>query len=157
MAAVEIKGLQDFRRDLRALDRKLPNEVRKLHRKVSDHVADKARRGAAAGDAQSRKAVGAIKARATQRAAYIETVPKPAFALGVFWGMKRRTGWYANPRYEGSNARQFQPWVGNQWDPGDAGGKPYFIGEAINQSIDEVQDIYLEGIDDLAKHAFPTH
>lgn len=157
MAAVEIKGLRDFRRELRQLDSKLPNQVSKIHRQVSNLVANRAQAGARGGGRQSAAAAGAIKARAKQTAAYIETVPKPPFALGVFWGMKRRTGWFANPRYEGSGARQFQPWVGNQWDPGDMGGKPYFIGEAINDSLDEVEDIYLEGIDDLAKQAFPNH
>jgi hypothetical protein len=70
-------------------------------------------------------------------------------------GARGRFGWYSNPRYSSSPARQFEPWVGNQWDPGEAGGAPYFIGPAINQSVDEIIEIYGDGIEDLARRAFP--
>lgn len=153
---VEIRGLADFRKELRALDSKLPKEVRKVHKQVSDLVAARAKLAAAGGGRQSAKAAGAIRARATQGAAYIQTVPKPGFALGVFWGQKRRSGWFAAKRYSSSTGHQFQPWVGNQWEPGAAGGKPYFIGAAINQSLDEVEDIYLRGVDEIARQAFPN-
>lgn len=152
---VEIRGLREFRRELRQIDSRMGNEVRKVHRRVADLVARRAVAGALAGGRQAAAAAKAIKPRATNTSAKIETVRRPPFALGVFWGQKRRSGWYANPRYSESTARQFPPWVGNQWDPGETGGKPYHIGPAINASLDEVEDIYLEGIDDIARRAFP--
>jgi len=154
---VYIRGLDEFRRELRRVDSKMGNEVRKIHRRVADLVADRAKAAAMSGVPQASRAAGAIKARASNKSAKIETVSRPPFALGVFWGQRQRSGWYANPRYAASTGRQFDDWVGNQWDPGEHGGKPYFIGDAINRSLDEVDDIYLDGIDELARRAFPNH
>ncbi len=36
------------------------------------------------------------------------------------------------------------------------GGKPYYIGPAINASEPEVERLYLEGIDAMSHQAFPT-
>lgn len=154
-SGVQIRGLREFQKELRQIDPKMLNELRAVHRKVSDLVGDRARAAMAGGGRQAAKAAKGVKSRATSKSAFIETVPKPPFALGVIWGQTRRSGWYARRRYTESTGRQFEPWVGNQWDPGDFGGKPYFIGEAINRSLDDVEDIYLDGIDDLARRAFP--
>lgn len=116
----------------------------------------RAKAAMAAGGSQASRAAGAVKARSTNSSAFIDTVGKPPFALGVIWGQRKRSGWFANPRYSGSAGRQFDDWVGNQWDPGEHGGEPYFIGTAIDSSLDEVDDIYLEGVDDLVRRAFPN-
>lgn len=156
MSEVRIRGLQEFRRELRKANGSLSNEMRTIHRRVSDLVARRAQASMAGGGRQASAAAGAIKARATNRSATIDTVAKPPFALGVIWGQRRRSGWYAAKRYEGSSGRQFPKWVGNQWDPGDFGGKPYHVGDAINDSLDEIDEIYLEGIDELTRRAFPS-
>ncbi len=122
-------------------------------------VGDRARASMAAGGRQASKATRAVKSRATSKSAYLDTVPKPPFALATIWGQKRRSGWYAAQRYGASTGRQFEPWVGNQWDPGETGSwgsSPYHIGPAIDASIDEVLDIYMDGIDDLTRRAFPS-
>ena len=148
-AKVTVVGLNDFRRELRRLDRALGVEMRKIHLKVSKLVAGRARR-AAPPALQT-----AIRDSATQKAAFVGTVPKPGYALAWIWGARRRTGWYAKGRYHDSPARQFPAWVGNQWDPGELGGSPYYIGPAINQSIDEVVELYGDEIEDLSRRAFP--
>lgn len=155
VAKREIRGLKEFRRELRRVDKSLLNEMRKVHRKVSDLVVLRTKAAMAAGGPQAAKAAAAVKARATSGSAIVDTVAKPPFALGVLWGQRKRTGWYAAPRYADSGARQFDDWVGNQWDPGEHGGQPYFLGDAVNGSLDEIDAIYLEGIDDLARRAFP--
>ncbi len=149
-AEVEIRGLKDFQRALRSVDARYNNTARTIHRRVSDLVAGRARSSAPSGVS------GSIKARSTNTKAFIETVPKPPYALAVLWGAKRRTGWYAKPRYAASAARQFPAWVGNQWDPGETGGQPYHIGPAINRSLDEVMAIYEDGIAEVAREAFPN-
>ncbi len=149
MTQVEIQGLAEFRRALRNSAARSSNVMRTLHRKVADLVA-----GRAQGSAGSMGS--AIKPRATNTSAKIETVAKPPQALTVFWGAKRKTGWYAAPQYSGSTGRQFPPWVGNQWSPGETGGEPYHIGPAINSSIPAVMDLYEKGIDEIVKEAFPT-
>ncbi len=150
MAQVEVVGLAAFRSALRNVDGRFNNTFRTLNRRVSDLVGGRAR--SAAGSSLGR----AIKSRATNTSAYIETVPKPPYALAHLWGAKRRTGWYSNPRYAASAARQFPAWVGNQWDPGETGGQPYHIGPAINRSVDEVMALYSEAITEVAKDAFDT-
>ena len=155
MPEVEVRGLRDFQRELRKAGGEFNNELRKINRKVSDLVAGRAKLGAQSGGAQASKAAKAVKARASNTSASIDIVRNPPFALAVFWGQRRRSGWYAKGRYADSVGKQFQPWVGNQWDPGDLGGRPYFIGDAINASLDEVEDIYLTGVDDVMRRAFP--
>lgn len=146
---VTVVGLDDFRRELRRLDRALGREMRKIHLKVSKLVAGRAQ-GAAPGALAS-----AIKDSATQKAAFVATVAKPPYALAWIWGAKRRSGWYAAGRYRGSAGRQFPKWVGNQWDPGEGGGMPYYIGPAINATVDDVIELYGDEIEDLASRAFP--
>lgn len=149
---VEIEGLKAFRRELRKLDDKtLRNGMTPVFREVAKLVRGRAE-GAAPGDVKR-----SLGHRANVRGAFITTRSVPPRALGVFWGAKARFGWYSKARYSGSRGRQFEPWVGNQWDPGERGGQPYFIGDAINDSIDEVVEIVAKGIEDLADKAFPTH
>lgn len=150
-ARVTIKGLKDFRRELRKLDDKgLRNGLTDIYRKVAKFVRERAE-GAAPGDV--RKAIGH---KANRRGAFVTVRPKPDYALGVFLGAKGRFGWYSAGRYRDSTARQFEPWVGNQWDPGETGGAPYFIGPAINRSVDEIVEMMGDGIEDLARRAFPN-
>lgn len=144
-----MRGLPEFRRELKAVDKAFGKELRQVHLKVARLVADRAK---AAAPARARKA---IRARATQRSASIEMVNNPADALGILWGMRRRSGWYGARRYRQSSGRQFRPWVGNQWDPGETGGQPYYVGPAINASVDEVVELFGDGIEKLAARAFP--
>jgi len=146
---IRVRGLPEFRRELKAVDKAFGKELRQVHLKVARLVADRAK---AAAPARARKA---IRARATQRSASIEMVNNPADALGILWGMRRRSGWYGARRYRQSSGRQFRPWVGNQWDPGETGGQPYYVGPAINASVDEVVELFGDGIEKLAARAFP--
>lgn len=156
IAKIDVRGLKEFRNQLRRVDPSLQNELRKVHRRVSDLVADRTKAAMRGGGRQAAKAAPAVKARAASGSAFIDTVGKPPFALGVIWGQRRRSGWYAASRYADSGERQFSPWVGNQWDPGESGGRPYFLGDAVDRSLDEIDEIYLEGIDELTRRAFPN-
>ncbi len=147
---VEIKGLADFRRELRKLDdRSLRNGITPVYREIAKLVKGRAQ-SAAPGDVKR-----AIGHRANRRGAFITIRPNPPRALGVFLGAKGRFGWYAAGRYARSSARQFEPWIGNQWEPGAGGTAPYFIGPAIDHSVDDVLEKMADGIEDLARRAFP--
>lgn len=147
MITVRAKGLAELRKALREIDPALAKELRQVWLEVARVLAAKAA-GAAPG-----RAKGAIRARATQRAAFVRVTPKRGDELAVFLGQTRRSGWFAKPRYRGSRNRQFRPWVGNQWDPGDSGGKPYFIGDAINTGVEDAVDLVADGIDRVARRA----
>lgn len=156
VAKSEIRGLKEFRRELRKMDKALPVEMRKVHRKVADLVSSRTRT-AMAGGLQSGRAAKGIKPSATSRSALIDTATtaRSPFTLAVIWGQRKRSGWYAAPRYADSKGKQFEPWVGNQWDPGEHGGRPYYLGFVVDESLDEIDRIYLEGVDELARRAFP--
>jgi hypothetical protein len=148
--SVRVEGLDKFVRELRKIDKEYGKRIKAVHLKVAELVAGRAKAAA------SSQAKPGITKNATQRAAFVKTsAGRRGDALGAIWGMRRRSGWFAARRYEQSTGRQFRPWVGNQWDPGEQGGKPYFIGDAINDSIDEVLDIYEQEIDALVAEAFP--
>jgi len=148
---VNAAGLKDFQRELRRLDDSdLKNGLTKIYRAVAKFVRGRAERAA---PSDVKKAIGH---KANRRGAFITLRAKPPYALGVFMGAKARFGWYSKARYRSSEGRQFQPWVGNQWDPGEFGGTPYHIGPAINSSVDEVVDMVGDGIEDLAHRAFPS-
>lgn len=145
---VKAKDLGKLRSALKQIDKGMGKELRQVWLKAAKHVLARAESAAPSYTA------GALKARATQKAAFISITAGPrGDALAEFWGMKRRSGWYSHPRYRNSAGRQKRPWVGNQWDPGEQGGKPYFVGDAINDSVDEVIDILGDGIEDLARKA----
>lgn len=97
------------------------------------------------------KAAKAIKPKGQQASAILRTVANPPWALGLIWGMKRRSGWYGARKYRDSAGKQFKPWVGNQYVPGANGGKPYFVGSAINAKIDEVVEQYLDALEEITR------
>ncbi len=147
---VHVEGLREFRRAIKEVDRELGRELRQVHLKIAELVHGRAQ--AATRGAHAKKA---LKPKATQSAAMVAIKSNRGDELAVFFGAKRRSGWYAARRYRSSSGRQFKPWVGNQWDPGESAGKPYFIGDAINASIDEVIELYADGIEDISRKAFP--
>lgn len=147
---IEIEGLKEFRRELKRIDSELGKELRRIHLGVSQLVASRAQ-AAAPG-----RLSGSIRPAATQKAALIRNIANPPDALAQIWGAKRRSGWYAASRYAASAGRQFRPWVGNQWDPGERGGSPYFIGEAINASVEDVIEMIGDAFEKTAAKAFPN-
>src|SRR5690606_27550271 len=93
----------------------LGREQRKANKDIAEHVARWAQDAARSGTRQQASAAEAIKARATAKTARLAITGGPAYAKAAFWGMKRRTGWYAAQRYEASTGRQAPPWVGANW------------------------------------------
>lgn len=147
IVTIKARDLGKFRTACKKVDQQMGKEFRQVWLKVANLVANKADAAAPA------RAKGVIKPRATQRAAMARVTVKRGDELAVFLGQTRRSGWYRRGRYRDSKGKQFRPWVGNQWDPGEQGGKPYFIGDAINDSVDEAVDILGDGVEDLARKA----
>lgn len=95
--------------------------------------------------ARSAVAIKAAEGAIAVRVASSGNVP---YAMAAFWGMERHSGWYGRRRYANSTARQFLPWVGNNWEPGGSGG-PYAINEAIRAKWDEVLEMWATELTDL--------
>lgn len=144
----QVVGLDDFQRDLLRFAASL-EDMTPAWRKVGDLLRDRSR-AAAPGSIGS-----AIQKRVTPQSASVQVIHRPPRAVGVVMGANRRFGWYAAPQFQYSTGRQFEKWVGNQWQPGMSEGKPYFIGDAINESIDDALDLLADEIMHKARFAFP--
>lgn len=91
---------------------------------------------------QQRRMAARVKAGADLQAGLLRianTVSAP-FAVAAFMGTKKRTGWYARPRYRASRRRQFQPWVGQS--------RPRPIDAAIDKTWPAVEARYLDALAD---------
>jgi hypothetical protein len=150
---VEVKGLKDFRRELKAASSDMPKALRKAQKEIADDIADRANSAASSMGGVQAKAAGSIRGYATQTQASIG-FPSGGIAGAAFWGTLRRTGWYAAARYAGSPPNN-PKWVGNSWEPGVAGQGPYAINDALADALPDIDEKYLDIIDELAKRAFP--
>lgn len=150
---VEVKGLKDFRRELKVVSSDLPKELRKAQKGIADDVASRAQGRASGLGGEAAKGASLIRGYATQTQASVG-FPAGTVAGAAFWGTLRRTGWYAAARYAGST-RQHPKWVGNSWEPGVAGQGPYAINDALADFLPELDDRYLDMIEHLAAKAFP--
>lgn len=150
---IEITGLKEFTRAAKSVDKALGKELRQAHLRIAKLVEGRTHAAMKGGGRQAAKATKGVKAKATQKLAAINTTPGPGWTLAVIWGQERRSGWYARRRYATSLGHQFEPWVGNQYVPGAEGGKPYFLGDAMNDSVDEAIDMFAESIEDIARKA----
>jgi len=154
--AFEISGLREFRAALRASMAQAPELLEDAHKKLADKAADLARaRARGMGGVQAR-AASAIGGRGDEQAARISVLPSRVDKFGnvAFWGAIRHSGWYANPRYDGSTA-QHPPWVGNDWDVAVAGQGPYAINDALAEHLDELLEFYEQMLDELSDGPFP--
>lgn len=146
-AGVELKGLREFRRDLKAVGAEWPRELRKVNRQVADDAAEWARGGAHQSGGVARKAAYSIVGASTQRSAKVRWGGRGyEFADGAFMGAKR---W-----------PQFKPWIGVDWKPlegGEGPGRgPYGINPALSDRREDIEDAYLDALDDLAGRAFDS-
>jgi hypothetical protein len=151
--ALDIKGLKDFRRELKSASAAFPKEMRKAQKGMADDVATRAQGIASGMGGEAAKAAGQIKGYATQTQASVG-FPSGGVAGAAFWGTLRRTGWYAAARYAGST-RQHPRWIGNSWEPGVAGQGPRAINDALADYLPNMEARYLDMIDDLTRRAFP--
>lgn len=155
LVSAEVDGLDELIAGLKASSQGLAREQRKANKKVAEQASEWARSAARSGTRQQARAAGAIKARGTQSTARLAISGGPAYAKAAFWGMSRRTGWYAAERYRDSLARQAPRWVGNSWTAGVAGQGPHVINDALAAHVDEVEDLYMAGYEAALRAAFP--
>lgn len=156
--SVEITGLKEFRRALRAIGPQSPEALKDAHKRLADKGAEYARAAARSMGGIQARAASAIGGRGDERAARVAVLPssggRDKMANVAFWGALRHTGWYAAPRYQESTA-QHPPWVGADWDVAVRGEGPYAINDALADNLDELLDEYGRMLDELVAFAFP--
>lgn len=134
---------------MRAMPGMLIKNLRKTHANIARILAKAGRSGAPG------KTKNAIHEVSNAEEGGIEIGPDPGYAVGTFFGASGRFGWYGADQFKGSTGRQFDPWVGNGWFPGDDSDVPYHIGQPINAAADSIEDQYINAEDNSAKIAFP--
>jgi septal ring factor EnvC (AmiA/AmiB activator) len=135
---VEVRGLDQFRKELRQLDPALGRELGKANKRAAEVVASAARAKAMATGGVARKAAPDIKTAAAQRAAkLVLDASRNGYAIGAFTGAKR---W-----------PQFKPWQGPEIEE----GKGIAVGPAIVETEDEFLNAYGDALEQLAARAFP--
>lgn len=162
MASIEVEGAKQFRRDLKQIPGSSPKVMTKVHRKIATHVQMKARANAATASGpfadRYRKVKNKINRSANMRGAAVG-VPRDragtTFHQATFWGTKKRTGWYAQRKYENSTGQQHPEWVGSTWRAGVRGEGPYVINYTVAEEVDEVVELYGDAMDELFADAFP--
>lgn len=153
---IDTRQLRDFQRALRAARPDAPEWAREfaaINKRAGDRVGQAAQ--ARANTRQLRAATKQIKGSASAKGPRVRVAAtgRAPYALAAIWGMQRRTGWYARPRYTASAGRQAPPWVGSSWDPGDPGegpGRgPYALGPALHDEVETIRDEWATAVEGL--------
>lgn len=130
---VRVSGLRELRSELKALDARWPKELQKVNKSIAEDVAEGTRSalGSLGGSAPKVKVSAlASQARAQVRVGGGSGVAAEV-AMGNLWGSNRY--------------RQFPPRI--------EGG--YGLYPTIKAMRDDIEDRYLDLLDDLLKRAFP--
>lgn len=131
--AIHVEGLTELNRSLKALDAKLPKELRAANKDVATHVA-----GVAQSNAYS---LGGVAAK------FLAPSIKPSAGItsaGVGFG---GPAWpaAAGAEFGSIKYKQFEPWRGNGSEAG------YAVYPAVRSEIDEMQHTYEQSVDHLIK------
>lgn len=127
---LSVDGLTELRRDLKALGKDLPKELRKANKSVADYVADLSASAAYSLGGVAAHVAPSIKASAGQISAGV-TFGGSAYPMagGAEFGSQRY--------------KQFKPWRGNGSDAG------YFVYPTIRDNAERIESHYTDVIDDL--------
>ncbi len=146
--AIQVDGLKDFQKDLRAANRDFPKQLRVAGKDAAEIVAGRTRSSYARRGGVAPKVARSVKAMGEQRGASVKIGGKRfPFALGAeFGGGKYRKG---RPSPRGGYTTQFPPWRGNGLGAG------YSLMPTIRASQEEIVDQYADALDAIAKRCFP--
>lgn len=127
---LNVEGLADLRRDLKAISADAPKELVEASKEIASFVADDARDKAAGLGGVAARVADTVKGSGTARGGAI-TLGGAAHpeALGAEFGGRGRP-----------TTQQFQPHKGRTG---------YFVYPAIRDNADEIESAYVEKLDDL--------
>lgn len=130
--AIQVQGLRELQRELRALDRAWPRELRVASKEAADVVAEATRASFASRGGVAPKVAPSVKALAQQRSASVRIGgAKYPFAMGSNFGSLK--------------FKQFSPPT-----------RPdYSLYASIDKKRDEVVEAFGDALDRLTRRAFP--
>ncbi len=148
---IEIEGLRQFARELKAISPDLDAELKALNFQVASKVKDDAVARAAGQGPMVRRAAQSLRAakQAARAAVFLGNNSTP-FAFGAEFGSaQNRPRSLPNEGTTRLGWNQFRPWSGS----GSTAG--YFLYPAIRQDMPEIVDMYGDAVEKIAKQAFP--
>lgn len=132
---VRVEGLRELRRELKAVDAQWPRELRKVNLAIAEDVAERTRSNLAGMGGSAPKVVSTVKALAQQARAQVK-------AGGKGDSVAERV---AGGNLFGSNRYKQFPTPGQ-----------YGIYNALAEMKDDIEERYLDMLDDLLARAFPN-
>ena len=144
---IQVDGLVQLQRELRALDKSWPRALRLANKSAAEVVATETRDNFASGRGSSRKVVATVKALAQQRNASVKIGGGRSVGGAVALGNEFGGGKYGpgNPTARGGHTTQFPPFKKSG----------YALYPAIASTRAEVVEVYGDALDDLTRQAFP--
>ena len=141
---LDVKGLDDLRRELRKVDPQLNRGLGRINKEAGELVASESRSRAIGIGSSAAKGAKSIKASAKSRAVIVALGGARApWEIGSEFGSK-----------QGPGKKQFPPFTGNQWTP-NAGSSGYFLMPAIRDTRPQFERVYLDALDGFFKSSFP--
>lgn len=133
MDLIRLQGMREFRSELRALDKRFGQGIRRANKRAAELVAGRARALLLAGPGQAPATASTVKALAGQAYASVRMGGNPT-AMGDNFGSIYYT--------------QFRPWK-------HKGEGDYGLYKAIGETRSDVVDQYGDFVDDALKQVFP--
>ncbi len=146
---IRVRGLDEFRRELRRVDKRMGKAFGKANKKVGDRIV---RKGAPAirqlSSPGGTVAMSGLRSSAKQNKAVVRMLgSNPTIRANVF-GTKSHMVW--GRRISGSGP--WKPWIGRSWQPEDL----YGLGPVLKSAADKfILDEYLGAVLDALGPAFP--
>lgn len=159
-AGVYVKGLDEFRKELRRIERNGGPDGRDLLKsanwKVATHVITKSKQRATTFGPMQTRAASTMKAGQAQARATITGGSGVDFFYGAEFGAKhdilrrerRPAGWAGVGRWHGYN--QFKP-----WNPPGSGRTGYFLFPTMKAESNAIVEMYGQELDVIIKDVFP--
>jgi hypothetical protein len=157
---VYVKGLDEFRRELRRIEQSGGPDGRDMlkvaNHKVATYVINRAKSRASAIGRMQATAASTMRAGQAQSRATITGGAGVAYFFGAEFGSKHNilrrerqpAGWAGAGRWHGYN--QFLPWR----SPG-SGGAGYFLFPTMRAESAAIVEMYADELDGIAADAFP--
>ena len=153
MLIVKSPDVDSLAKALKAAGPAWEKDLVTAHREVGKVAASAARSRARGGTRAQARAARGIQVSPGRRG--VSIVPKSTranpFTTATFMGAKKRTGWFANAKYERSAKRQFPAWVGSNWQAGVRGQGPYVMNDAVADAKPQIVDVYGKQLDKVAE------
>ncbi len=152
-----IKGLDEFRRDLRRAHQQLPRALQVAFKNIAVEASGQVQTAFRSHGRLGAKAASGVRPRASQKSAKIALLGTNPVIRGVEFGAKKHPVFGRFRAQSGFRRRVFPEWVGNQHEgKGATFGKGYVATPALNAYVETLApDRLMDEIYKAFKVAFP--